>query len=184
MELLAALKTARSLAAFVEGGALEEALAQVSVGAAVDAMEKSRIARDPRAQVWSAVTHLETAWEAHRRILVRPLSKHLAWTRHRRIWGEFDHVTCLMAVCYRYLGEIELSEQCFTRWEALMGDHYDPRYLFQGPGSLRGTRRWAGRAGWLVGNIPAHFVEEARASFRAELPMVNPREVREALRAL
>lgn len=59
--LVSALKAARSVVEFVEGGGLEQAIAEIDVRAALAAVAKASMANDPRSQVWSAVNHLEEA---------------------------------------------------------------------------------------------------------------------------
>src|SRR4051812_20660528 len=61
LDLLQAVKTGKTVAEFVEGGPFVDALSEIGVHAAVDAMAKASHAAAPAGQVRSAVTHLESA---------------------------------------------------------------------------------------------------------------------------
>ena len=98
---------------FVEGGQLAEALAELNLTAARTALVKADTASDKRAQVWSAVNHLEGAVAALDSKLrggrgkaqyVRP--HNWALLGHKRAYA-----LALMAICYRYLGEEHLAQE-------------------------------------------------------------------------
>jgi hypothetical protein len=121
IDVLAVLKGAKALADFVEGGPLANALADVGLQAAGDALRKVPHARAADAQVWSAVNHLEEALAAvegifarRGRLLVLGRMVHADNLLEKR-----DYILSLMAVCYRYLGEDELARQSFVRARAL-----------------------------------------------------------------
>jgi hypothetical protein len=64
ISLVAAAKSANSIVSFVEGGALASAFAGIGIQLAKDALSKASHAKDKRAQVWSAINHLESAESA------------------------------------------------------------------------------------------------------------------------
>lgn len=117
MDLVASVGIARTALNFVEGGPLEAALAELNMSAAVAALQKTRQANDKRAQVWSAVNHLEGAQAAiesklQRRGRLMVVARYHRWeflvNKHR-------YILALMALCYRYLGEERLAQQAFTQ---------------------------------------------------------------------
>lgn len=127
MDLVAAAENAASVRAFIEGAEFQEMLAAiggVELDAARDALKKRKHARDPRQQVWSAVNHLETAHVAFRRGCQSKTRKYLAGTRWSRAC-DLDVITlCLMALCYRYLGEAELMHRAISdAWKAYNIQH-------------------------------------------------------------
>jgi hypothetical protein len=117
MDLVASVKLAQTAARFVEGGPLEEALAELDMTAAHAALLKAGDARDTRAQVWSAVNHLEGAQAAIDSKLRRRGSFIAAARVHRYefLVDKLRYVEGLMAVCYRYLGEERLAQQALGR---------------------------------------------------------------------
>jgi hypothetical protein len=115
MDLILALKTASSVKAFVERGALEEALAAVDISAAEEAMRKVSLAGDRRGQVWSAINHLEGADEALRRVTSKRMLRYVDGMKVEDALAKRRYVLCLMAVCYQYLGETRLSGETLDR---------------------------------------------------------------------
>jgi hypothetical protein len=116
IDLVATVKTARSIANAVEGGAIESTFADLGLQAAKDALSKVPYAEDKEAQVRSAVTHLEGAEAALRttiqnrgtRLLYSNINA-LAHAMFKRVY-----ILGLMAVCYRYLGERALTERTLS----------------------------------------------------------------------
>jgi tetratricopeptide (TPR) repeat protein len=122
LDVITALRAARSVQQFVEAGGLEDAVASIDVKAAQEALRKVNMARDPRAQVWSAVNHLEGAEEAARRAAMNwrlhyfnELSGEVADERH-------VYVLALLAICYKYLGEFQLCDDALDKARKA---HYD-----------------------------------------------------------
>jgi hypothetical protein len=113
MDLVVSVKAARTAARFVEGGALEEALSELNLGAARIALRSADLAVTPEAQVRSAVTHLEAAKAAAvAKLQKRRLLRNL--TRIRQVFidgNRLRYINGLLAICYRYLGEERLAEQ-------------------------------------------------------------------------
>jgi len=113
MELLTAVQGARAIANFVEGGPLANALADLGIAAARSAMSKALYAEDKRAQVWSAVNHLEQAEAALDSTLKKYGGVLMAtrFTKAASLENKHRYVLALMAICYRYLGEKDLTDR-------------------------------------------------------------------------
>jgi hypothetical protein len=130
VDIIAAIKMGKSLADFVEGGPLASALSDIGLRAATNALDKIPHSRAPAPHVWSAVNHLEGAEAALAGTLERHGQKML-WGRSVRLQHleyKRQYVLCLMAVCYRYLGEHPLADRAFHA--AREGSEWMP-----GPGS-------------------------------------------------
>lgn len=123
VDLVQSLQGAKQLSDFVDGGGLAEAVADIGVQAALDALKKLPQARDKRAQVWSAVNHLEHAEAAARTYLeTRTEAKRfLRMTKLATMSDKRTYLLCLMAIGYTYLGERDLAER------ALRDAEDDPR---------------------------------------------------------
>jgi len=117
MDLILAAKAAQTAVRFVEGGPLAAALAELNLNAALNAMQKSGRAVDQRAQVWSAVNHLEGAEAALGSKLKRwggiPFAGVRA-SRYERTLEEYRYICGLLAICYRYLGEETLAQESLS----------------------------------------------------------------------
>jgi len=116
MDLVATVKTARSIANAVEGGAIESTLADLGLQAAKDALSNVSYAEDKKAQVESAVNHLQGA-EAALRTTIQTRGNRLMWVNQPRLLVMIykrQYVLGLMAVCYRYLGEKALTERTLS----------------------------------------------------------------------
>jgi hypothetical protein len=116
VELLASVQDARSVANFVEAGELAEALANLRTKGASDEPNKTSYSEDNKTQVQAALTHLEAVESA----LSKTLKKYgsvLQTFRPARCDFLVDkrrYVLALMALCYRYLGDKELTERACT----------------------------------------------------------------------
>jgi hypothetical protein len=120
IDVIASLKAANSIKKFVEGGGLAIALADIGLGAARDALIKVDAAKQPSAQVWSAINHLEGAEAALSQTFRR--RKYLRWIDINGLGNIFERrqiIGCLMAICYAYLGERQLAEEIFDRLNRL-----------------------------------------------------------------
>ena len=118
MDVVATVKAAGTVVRFIEGGPLAEGLAELNIAAAATDLDKARTARDKRAQVWSAVNHLESAEAALSSTVVgRPgqVQFALRMVNVNLLKRKLDYTRALMAVCYRYLGEEELARQAIER---------------------------------------------------------------------
>jgi hypothetical protein len=122
MESLAiVVKASGTAVRFVEGGPLAEALAELNLTAARTALLKAYNAVDKRAQVWSAVNHLEGAVAAldsklrggrgKAQYFIRPNNWSLLTTKR-------SYTLALMAICYRYLNEEELAQRAVAMGRA------------------------------------------------------------------
>jgi hypothetical protein len=142
-----AIKAARTAVRFVEGGPLGEALAELDLQAARSALEKAPDARDRRAQVWSAVNHLEGAQAAIESKLVgRRGAAHFAVRggNFLRLAIRRGQILALMAVCYVYLGENELARQAVQqgRRNLVLEVPVGVRFVALGTGLVAGGPDW------------------------------------------
>ncbi|WP_406326802.1 hypothetical protein [Streptomyces sp. NBC_00203] len=128
IDLISALRVGQTVRGFIEGGPLTDALADLGLEAALDALGKSPDARDRRSQVWSAVNHLEAANAAYSSV-VNKRGKFLTWTAPAHlelVVNRRRYILCLMAICYRYLEEEKLCHQALQH--ATAKDYYE-QYL-------------------------------------------------------
>jgi hypothetical protein len=115
--IVSAAQSYNSVCKFVTSGELYEAVSVIGdteLEAAQLALDSSRIARDPKAQVWAAITHLQTAFTAYRNShqrLSTGFKKNLSVLGIEIVLRKLRWVSCLMAVCYVYVGEIELAKE-------------------------------------------------------------------------
>jgi hypothetical protein len=150
IELVSALKSARSLRNFIEDGGLEQAVGSIDVSAAVDAIRKMHTAKDPRAQIWSAVNHLEGAEQAYRKAANRWQLRYFNSYESTFMFGKVRYVLCLQGACYRYLGEDALCRAALYRAFSDM----NPSELVGDPDGILATAR----------NTPAIFLTLAKAT--------------------
>lgn len=114
--IVSAVQSYNSVCKFVTGGELLEAVStigDIELEAARLALDGSRMARNPEAQVWSAINHLQTALIAYRKghkNLSTGFKKNLSYSSTTVVLRKLRWVSCLMAVCYLYVGEIELAK--------------------------------------------------------------------------
>jgi hypothetical protein len=116
IDLVVAARSANTIANVVAGGALESTLAALGLAAAKDALSKVSHAEDKRAQVWSAVNHLEEA-ESVLRTTIQTRGYRLMWVDQPGLLlmiYKRRYILGLMAVCYRYLGEKTLAERTLS----------------------------------------------------------------------
>jgi hypothetical protein len=124
IDLTVVAKNAKSVHSFIDDGTLFqvlETLGDVEYEAAKEAFEKVKRAKDKRAQLWSVVTHLETAHKAFEKAWRSPYRKYFKMVSFMET-VEKDQITlALMAVCYRYLGEeklvLDTCEKVIEAWE-------------------------------------------------------------------
>jgi hypothetical protein len=116
IDLVLAAESVNTIVELVEGGALESTLADLGLIAAKDALSKVPHAEDKRAQVWSAVNHLEEA-DSVLRTTLQTRGKRLANLNEvglQQMIEKRRYLIGLMAVCYRYLGERALTERALS----------------------------------------------------------------------
>jgi hypothetical protein len=123
--LISALKTINTLKSFVMGGGIEDLFGDIELAASKDALNKAKIAKDPRAQVWLAVSHLESAHRAYLGVY----KDKAAWWNPQSVSNRYieaaykDRWTmCLMAVCYKFLGESALIDKAIGQAKNEIGD--------------------------------------------------------------
>jgi hypothetical protein len=75
--------------------------------------------------VWSAVNHLEEADAATKLILQRWRGsiRYTAPTRAEDLMQKRSYILCLLAACYKYLGEDKLTEQALDEAEAAVSNY-------------------------------------------------------------
>jgi len=115
-QLAAAAQTAESIRAFVEGGVLFQVLNElgtVELDAARLALVDVGRADDSKAEVRLAVGHLQSAHGAFKRLsAIRGVGYLLQPINHQLACARDGFTCCLMAICYRYLGERDRCETC------------------------------------------------------------------------
>jgi hypothetical protein len=116
MDLVAGVRSAKAVAAFIEGGPLASTLADLGVKAAKDAVDDVPYAVDKEARIQQAVTHLQgakTALESSAygrwKWLIR-----FRMPRLVHLLLRLKYTLALMAILYRYLGERALSEKSIS----------------------------------------------------------------------
>lgn len=185
MELVAVLSASKGLVTFVEGGGLEAALAEISLSAAETAIGKAGRALDHRGQLWSAVNHLEQAYEANRRVSSRVAVRYLSVLKHGRLLRESTYIQELMSLSYQYLGERTLRDQALDTAQECWDGYWEHRRLIgSAPGSARPVDQLRAAAIGMV-NLPA-TVWEIPSIVRAngEIAVSPPSELRAAFAAL
>jgi hypothetical protein len=107
MDLMAAVSSGKKLHDFANSSSLGEALAEIQLDAAYQALEKVSEAKDRVSQLWSVVNHLETAEVAAQRaensLYNYVDAVHSDEARNRRVV-----IVVLLAIIYKYLGEEKL----------------------------------------------------------------------------
>ena len=119
MLLVHAASNINNVINFIEGVSFRDALSAIGdneVEAALLAMQNAKKAHDVKREVESAVNHLQSAHIAYcsvwQQIRGSDFSK---WTRGAsQDWATLKdaYVSCLMALCYIYLGEFHLAQDC------------------------------------------------------------------------
>jgi hypothetical protein len=189
VDIVVALKSAGTVKTFIETGQLEEAIGSVNLTAALKSTRKLPLARDPRGQVWSSINHLEAAEEAFRRVERR---ESIAWVNARRYASAcFSRVYafCLLAVCYRYVGENELSRQSLDAAVELYDrkcvdlDAADGLFMPSREGDPWWWRKWRRGMAQAVTNLPSYLIHDLRDE-PPVLVKVNPHDVRQQLDAM
>jgi hypothetical protein len=118
--ILAFIKTSARLKAFVESDDFATILADIECQAASAAIRNSKNAVDARAQIWSAVNHLETAYTATLHRVKALLSTHTITPDSLTgvLGDKLRCYKCMLAICYAALGEAQLCKQALAdAWE-------------------------------------------------------------------
>jgi hypothetical protein len=147
-KLFEVVSTARGLRDYILNGEMASLLGELELTAAQEALNKATLARDPESQVWSAVNHLESAHVGFRSTYKgQGRWYHSAATRcAQEVAAAKDRwVLCLMACCYKLLGEpklclkaLELAEEAHVFGETepvlstftIMFQVWDPRLWY------------------------------------------------------
>lgn len=121
--LLGVVRTISSIVNFVDGSGMADALstlADVHLEAARLAMSRAKSGKDKRAEVWSAINHLQAAHVSQRAIWDRKRSAIefiTAGASFRSHYAAYDDacVCGLTAVCYVYVGEPASVVSCLEQ---------------------------------------------------------------------
>jgi hypothetical protein len=162
MDLIAIAGSARTIANFVEVGGLSNTVAELGIQAAEDALSKVHHAEDKRSQVWSAVNHLEAAQVAVRDTLRRndTVLFHLLPIKHDELRQKRAYIFGLQAICYRYLGEKELTDRALSAIDHIYAD------IFNVEGSAD-KKRWQTIRNVALLYSPLSWVDLERAEWQA-----------------
>jgi hypothetical protein len=121
MDMSSLIKATKEVRKFVEVGGLAEALSvfgDVEHKAAQEVLRTLHLAEDKRAHVHEAVVHLRSAHSAYEeaiRLATSGIKKYLTMYKIKSIFSKAILSHCLMAVCYRYLGEKALMQETIDR---------------------------------------------------------------------
>jgi hypothetical protein len=116
MDLVAAVSSGKKLHDFVNSSSLGDALAEIELDAAYQALAKVSDAKDKASQLWSVVNHLETAEVAAEKAsrspygILDPVYSYECYDRRVVI-------IVLLAIIYKYLGEEKL---CMSTMDKLL----------------------------------------------------------------
>jgi hypothetical protein len=80
MDILAAVFQAKEVRELVDPETLGDALGTIELDAARDALQMTEITNDRSAQLWSVITHLQTAEAATNNALKNPYNMFVDWT--------------------------------------------------------------------------------------------------------
>ncbi len=108
VKLLDAVKNAKSLIAFIESpDKWVYELGDIELEAAKNSFLKVNSSDDKRGQIWSCIGHLESSYEAYKRVSTSQINQTTCngIVNISRAETKAKFVLCLMAVCYCYLGE-------------------------------------------------------------------------------
>lgn len=110
--LLSAAKDVKALYVFIMEGDVIEIIIDAELGAAKTAFFKIKHANSPDQQLWSAINHLEAAHERLRRTYHGKTAALIEGGAYLERMANKDRFTlCLMASCYKILGEETLCRR-------------------------------------------------------------------------
>lgn len=124
INLVRAARTLKSFVEYIDGTGPESLLVDIELRAAAAAFANLRITLDQKSQLWNAVNHLETAWQADlstiRRgseswmnaLLIHKVRLRVQANRAKLV-GHF------LALCYKLLGEENLVQGCLGQLATL-----------------------------------------------------------------
>jgi hypothetical protein len=132
--LVRAARTLKSFVEYVDGAGPASLLAEIELRAAAAAFANLRITIDQKSQLWNAVNHLETAWQAELSNIRRGSeSWGNAFLVHKvRLRGQANRAKLIghfLALCYKLLGEERLVNECLGQLATLS----EVGYLNDGP---------------------------------------------------
>jgi hypothetical protein len=113
--LLKNIRTIIRLKEYVFTGEIIDVITDAELAAAREAFEKTKTASDKRAQVWSAINHLEAAHHRLKPIYYGKTSYSAGTILYRiRMMYKDQYTLCLMAVGYVAVGEQELCRRALA----------------------------------------------------------------------
>jgi hypothetical protein len=114
----------KSFMAYLDGDGAASLLAEIELNAAATAFANLRIIIDQRSQLWNAVNHLETSWQAElsrirqgSRFWQRAVTVNLL--RLQRMANRAKLIGYFLALCYKLLGEQNLVDECLRQLKVL-----------------------------------------------------------------
>lgn len=121
-----AAQSVRTFIAWLNGGGAARILADIELEAAAAAFRNLNLTLDAKAQLWNAINHLETAYYAsYSQLKDGGHSLKYAFLLHRRNLSELrsrcELLVCLLAVCYKLLGEEQLVVKQLEELHKLSG---------------------------------------------------------------
>jgi hypothetical protein len=182
--ILQCTKGIEALVKFVESGELAtKIIADVEFKAAQASLIKSKLANDPKSQVWNAISQLETSYQAH----VRTIESYQWWhTGFAARFLDLDvamrkarYTLCVMSICYAYLEEQELCRQHLSQARSLMCDY---REKFAPEGWDLAKAKLAGHIGTLArgfGTISMFEIVSARVLGKLDFPEITTAQINE-----
>lgn len=124
LDILTLLIKAPSIMTFVEESGYD-ALFFTELNAARNALSKASLARDPNAQVWNCISHLESAESnIERRLKYLPLKAIYNHPKLELDVYKLSYIKAFMATCYKYLNENELMESKLTELNSDAKDYF------------------------------------------------------------
>jgi hypothetical protein len=127
--LITVAKSTKTIAAFVSGGGLSDAISMVvgdvHFNAAKLAIKTSEVSANPEGRVNSAITHLEASHSAYAAVHRKAdglLKKSADWQQIRNSVTKDAWVCCLMALCYAYLEDYQAVESSLSLAEGAFAD--------------------------------------------------------------
>ena len=128
MDLLTTVATRAALQLFLEGDGLPAALSRMNLKSQIAKLSAIKRANDKRAAFWSVVSQLESEYnEAYLEMERRAASRIRRWDAGQFLNIETisKNLICIIAICYKSLGELNYMEDALKRWNCLPDVEFD-----------------------------------------------------------
>lgn len=143
MDLLESVVSRAALRLFLEGNGFPTALERMNLGEQIADFQLLKSAKDPRSAFWSRVSQMETEYNTVYRQYKTMQSGRLTKFRVGS-WGNLQivaaNLVCLLAICYKTLGEDLHMEEALDRWDSVhtvkRGDWIDKAVAYSGVGHI------------------------------------------------